>query len=164
MTAPLWIPAAQLTPKAHKDWRERRSLLQKMSRLHYYQIFLKHGPTVFRIFSEYSSTWRLICVPSCFSHVQLFVTLWTVAHQAPLSRGFSRQEYWTGLPCLPPEDLTNQGIKPVSLTSPVLAGRFFTTSASWETWQLQNNRLRSHFLREYVIWGWSQRKLKVLVI
>ena len=46
--------------------------------------------------------------------------------------GFSRQEYWTGLPCPPPEDLPNPGIKPASLMYPVLAGRFFTTSASWE--------------------------------
>ena len=47
------------------------------------------------------------------SCVQLFVTLWTVAHQAPLSVGFSRQEYWSGLPCLPPWDLSNPGIEPM---------------------------------------------------
>ena len=41
----------------------------------------------------------------CFSHVQLFATLWTVAHEAPLSLGFSKQEYWSGLPCPPPRDL-----------------------------------------------------------
>ena len=46
--------------------------------------------------------------------------------------GFSRQEYWSGLPCPPPGDLPNQGIKPTSLMSPALAGRFFTTSATWE--------------------------------
>ena len=56
-----------------------------------------------------------------------------VAHQAPLSMGFSRQEYWSGLPCPPPEDLPNPGIEPRSLTSSVLArGFFFTTSATWE--------------------------------
>ena len=59
------------------------------------------------------------------SHVQLFVTPWTVAHQAPLSMGFSRQDYWSGLPCPPPGDLLDSGIKPVSLMSPVLAGGFF---------------------------------------
>ena len=58
--------------------------------------------------------------------------LWTAAHQAPLSMGFSRQEYWSGLPCFPPGDLPNPGIKPTSLMSPALAGRFFTTSATWE--------------------------------
>ena len=67
-----------------------------------------------------------------FSHVQLHATLWTVACQAPLSMGFSRQEYWHGFPCPPPEDLPNPGIEPASLTSPTLAGRFFTTSAIWE--------------------------------
>ena len=55
-----------------------------------------------------------------------------VAHQALLSMGFSRQEYWSGLPCPPPGDLCNSGIKPVSLTPPVLAGRFFTNSAPGE--------------------------------
>ena len=58
---------------------------------------------------------------SCFSRVQLFVTLWTVACQAPLSMGFPRQEYWSGLPCSPSGELPNPGIKPVSLISPVLA-------------------------------------------
>ena len=46
------------------------------------------------------------------SRVRLFVTLWTAAYQAPLSMGFSRQEYWSGLPCPPPGDLPNTGIKP----------------------------------------------------
>ena len=45
------------------------------------------------------------------SHVRLFVTLWTVARQAPLSMGFSRQDYWSGLPCPPPGDLPNLGIE-----------------------------------------------------
>ena len=57
------------------------------------------------------------------------MTLWTVAHQAPLSMGFSRQEYWSGLPCPSPGDLPNAGFKP---TSPAMADGFFTTSASWE--------------------------------
>ena len=52
------------------------------------------------------------------SHIQLFVTLRTVARQAPLSMGFSRREYWSGLPC-PPPDLPNPGIEPASLTSPL---------------------------------------------
>ena len=57
------------------------------------------------------------------SCVRLFVTLWTVACQAPLSIGFFRQEYWSGLPFSPPEDLPNLGTE---LMSPELAGRFFT--------------------------------------
>ena len=71
-------------------------------------------------------------VPSQFSYIQLFVTPWTVARQAPLSTGFSRQEYWSGLPCPPPGDLPNPGIKSESLTSPALGGGFLTTSPTWE--------------------------------
>ena len=65
-----------------------------------------------------SNTWKApICaVPSRFSCVRLFVTLWTVACQAPLSMEFSRQEYWSGLPFPPPRDLPNAGIKPESPT------------------------------------------------
>ena len=59
-------------------------------------------------------------------------TLWTAARQAPLSMGFSRQEYWSGLPCPPPGNLPDPVIKPTSLMSPVLAGGFFTTSTTWE--------------------------------
>jgi len=59
----------------------------------------------------------LVCcaVLSHFSHVQLSATPWAVAHQAPLSKGFSRQEYWSGLPCPPPRDFPDLGIKPSSL-------------------------------------------------
>ena len=69
---------------------------------------------------------------SRFSCVQLFATLWTVAHQVPLPVGFSRQEYWSGLPCPPPGDLPDPGIEPASFMSPVLAGGFFTTIATSE--------------------------------
>ena len=55
---------------------------------------------------------------SHFSHVQNFVTLWTVNHRALLSMGFSRQEYWSELPCPPPGDLPDPGIKSMFLTSP----------------------------------------------
>ena len=64
--------------------------------------------------------------------VQLFVTPGTVARQAPLSVGFSRQEYCSGLPCPPPGDLPHPGIEPESLMSPALVGRFFTMSVTWE--------------------------------
>ena len=60
-------------------------------------------------------------VLSSFCSVQLLVTLWTIACWVPLSMGFSRQEYWSGLPCPPPGDLPNPGIEPTSLTSPALA-------------------------------------------
>ena len=55
-----------------------------------------------------------------------------MTHQVPLSMGFSRQEYWSGLPFPSSEYLPNTGIEPMSLTSSALAGRFFTTSATWE--------------------------------
>ena len=58
--------------------------------------------------------------------------MWTVACQAPLSMGSSRQEYWSGLSCSPLKDLPNPGTEPASLLSPVLAGGIFATSATWE--------------------------------
>ena len=69
------------------------------------------------------------CYAQSLSQVQLFATLWTLALQAPLSMGFSRQEHWSRLPFPPPGDLLNPGIEPLS---PGLAGRFFTTSTTWE--------------------------------
>ena len=65
-------------------------------------------------------------------HVQLSATLWTVARQAPLAMGFSRQEYWSGLPCPPPGDFPHPGTETALLMSPALAGVFFATSATWE--------------------------------
>ena len=70
-----------------------------------------------------------IVKPSC---VRLFATLWTIAHQAPLFIGFSRQEHWSEWACPPPGDLPDPGIKPESPTSPALAGGFFTTDATRE--------------------------------
>ena len=67
---------------------------------------------------------------SRFTGVRLCVTLWTEAWQAPLSVGFSRQERWSGLPCPPPGDLPDLKIEPMSLTSPALVGRFFTTGTT----------------------------------
>ena len=64
------------------------------------------------------------------SRGQLFVTPWTVVRQALQSLGFSRQEYWSGLPLPPPGDLPDPQIKPTSLVSPALAGRFFTSGAT----------------------------------
>ena len=71
------------------------------------------------------------CVCVCAqspSHVWLFATSWIIACQALLSMEFSRQEYQSGLPFSPPEDLPNPGIKPMSPVSPALAGGFFTTA------------------------------------
>ena len=70
-----------------------------------------------------------VCTLSC---VWLFATPWTVAHQAFLSMKFSRQEFWSGVPFPTLEDLSNRGSEPISLVSPVLAGRFFATGTTWE--------------------------------
>ena len=69
------------------------------------------------------------------SRVHLFATPGTVACQVPLSMRFSRQEYWSGLSCPPPGDLPDPGIEPVSLMFYALAGRFFTTRATFNHWR-----------------------------
>ena len=82
------------------------------------------------------------CVLKChFSRVRLFTTLRTVACQALLSMGFSKQEYWSGLSFPPPGDLPNPGIEPASLMSSALASEFFSTT--WEAPKLpmQNKQI-----------------------
>ena len=73
-----------------------------------------------------------VCVLSHSSRIPLFATPWTIAHQASLSIGFSRQECWSRLPCPPPGDLPDPGTEPTTLKSPALAGKLFTTSTTWE--------------------------------
>ena len=85
-----------------------------------------------------------MCINICLYHTYVcmhtislhscphLMTLWTVAHEALLSMGFSRQGYWSGFSCPPPGDLPDPGIEPKSLMSPALADRFFTTSATQE--------------------------------
>ena len=111
-----------------------------------------------------------LCVLSHFSSVCLFVTLWAVAWQPPLSMGFSRQEYWSGVSCPPPGDLPHPGTESVSLRSSALAGRFFTTSNTWEAHLILYIKLNSKgirnvktktikFLEEII--GWSLCELEV---
>ena len=83
------------------------------------------GECTFSTSSWLPYVWML----SHFSPLRSFAIPWTIAHQAPLSMGFSRQEYWNGVPCPPPGDLHHPGTKPNSLMSPALAGGFFTISA-----------------------------------
>ena len=71
---------------------------------------------------------------SCFSHVRLCATPQTVAHQAPLSMGLSRQEYWSGLPLLPLGDLPDPGIQPTSSVSPVLQADSLPTGSLEKHW------------------------------
>ena len=79
------------------------------------------------LYNKFSLVTYFMHVLSHFSHVWLFVTLWTNTHQALLAMGFSRQEYWSELPCPPPGDLPDPGLKPASLKSPALTGRFMNT-------------------------------------
>ena len=91
---------------------------------------------------------------SRFSHVRLSTTPETAAHQAPLSLGFSRQEYWSGLPCPSPEHLPDSRTEPTSLMSPVLAGGFFKTRSTWE----------AHYTHGYYYFHyffWIQMKLRL---
>ena len=105
----------------HTEWSKSE---KEKQRLCFYSIKLHASFTSQHIMST--------VVLSCFSHAWLFTALWTVACRAPLSMGFSRQEYWSGLPCPPSGALPDPGIEPTSLKSPALAGGFFTTSATWE--------------------------------
>ena len=85
------------------------------------------------IFFFYGQFSLCMCVYVLIHYIRLFVIPWTVAHQAPLSIGFSRQEYWSGLACSLPGALPHLGTEPASFTSPALSGRFFTASTT--TWE-----------------------------
>ena len=102
--------------------------------------------------SWFSYGWKGACVLNCCSRVQLFGSLWAVACQAPLSMGFSRQEYWSGLSRPPPEDLPNPGIKLMCLKVPAFAGVFFTTSTTWV------NKKKEDRLANYDLLAVSQMK------
>ena len=96
---------------------------------------------------------------SYFSHVQLFVNLWTVTHQVPLSIGFSRQEYWSGLPCPPLGDLPNSGTEPKSLIFPALEGRFVTTSTAWDAQHIPLLVHNQDVSRTDLLWGLWEKEL-----
>ena len=72
-----------------------------------------------------------------FSHVWICMTLWTIALKTPLSMWFSRKVYWKELLCPPSRDLSDLGIKPMSLKCSTLTGVFFATGATWEAWDLK---------------------------
>ena len=96
---------------------------------------------------------------SHFSCVQFLATLWSLAHQAPLSIGFSRQEYWSGLPWLSLGDLPKSGIELASLMSPALEDGFFTTSAIWKSpgWpgSLHNYCTRNELITQIVTYDFT---------
>ena len=91
---------------------------------------------------EQGTVLNILCVCVCvLSCVQLFVTPWTVALQALLFMGFSRQDYWSGLPFPLPGDLPDTRIKPTFPVSPALAGRFFTTEPPGTLYSIPYNNL-----------------------
>ena len=87
----------------------------------------------------------VVVVIQLLCHVQLFLIPWSLTHQTPLCMGFSRQEYWSGLPCLPPRDLPYPGIKLESPVSPELAGGFYTASTTGKTRTINNPNI--YFLK-----------------
>ena len=92
--------------------------------------YLEENPNLQHQQCQICNIWqpRKICVCSV-AKLRLIFGQWTVACQSPLSMGFSRHKYWSGLPCPPPGDLPDPGIKPTFLTCPALGG-FFTTNAT----------------------------------
>ena len=84
------------------------------------------------------------CMLICFNRILVFVTLWTIVHRAPLSMGFSRQEHWSGLSCLPPGDPPDPGIKPASLTSSC-TGRQVLYNQPLEAQEIAYNLLNPYF-------------------
>ena len=102
----------------------------KISRSAWLKITLMSDKWVTQVFLYPPSVSLACCVLS--SVMSDPETLWTITCQAALSIGFSRQEYWSGLPCPPPGDCPEPGIQPTPLMSPALAGAFFITGATWE--------------------------------
>ena len=88
------------------------------------------------------------------SCVWLFVTPWTIAHESPLSLGFPRQEYWSGLPLVSPEDLPDPVMEP---KSPVLAGEFFTTEPLGKSPKVRKNYPKTFWSISHICWTPTQR-------
>ena len=96
-----------------------------------------YSNSLFSFLRKLHTVFHSLCILSRFSHILVFATLRIVARQAPLSMGFSRQEYWSGLLYPSPGDLSNPGIEHASLMSPALTGSFFITGATWEAHMIQ---------------------------
>ena len=99
---------------------------------YHHRIFAKVYKTTRKILIHWQHCYILCWMETLIPPNQIMTFLPSLAHQAPLSMGFSRQEYWSGLPCPPPGELPNPGIEPKSFMSPSLAGRFFTWWATGE--------------------------------
>ena len=121
--------------------------------------FLIHFKFIFVYVVRKCSSLNVLCVcggvGGCVKSLQLWLlaTLWSVAHQAPLSTRFSRHDDWSALSFPPPRDLHGPGTEPMSLMSPALAGRFFTTSASWKAVQFSQHHIGKSVLSPLYIPG-----------
>ena len=118
-----------------RDWTELITSLVFISEMVFWFYFAFLNSFVYLSSFSFTKSPNLLSISNWVLHchaksLKSCLTLRTVALQAPLFVGFSRHKYWSGMPCLPPGDLLNQGVKPVSLMSPALAGRFFTTITS----------------------------------
>ena len=127
-----WFPLGLTwSPCSPRDSQEPSPMLQ-FKHINSLALSLIYGSILTSIHDYWKN--HACCMLSRFSCVQLFATLRTVSHQAPMSMWFPRQEYWSGLPFPFPGDLPDPGIKPTSLMSPALADRLFITRATWNVW------------------------------
>ena len=124
----LWEEGMVLMP-----WSTWNSSFSALCMMHALCIYVFSEILLSKVLTTNSlSSFACACMLSRLSRIRLFVTPWTLTCQAPLSMGFSRQEYWSGLLWPPSGDLSDSGSEPVSPTSPALAGEFFTSWATWE--------------------------------
>ena len=100
---------------------------------------------------EFNQGRKDACMLRCFSHVWHCVTLQIVPYQALLSMEFFRQEYWSGLPCPLPGDLSHPGIESASLMSPVLAGRFLASSTTWKAQEGRINQCQKLMYKQRLL-------------
>ena len=131
------------------QWSPKNFMVWNM--LYYWKlhIFYSGGNfTELDVATSWGQLFSLLKFYVCVCMLWLFETTWTVVYQAPLSMGFSRQEYWSGLPFPSPGDLPDPGIEPMSLTCPALAGGFFTTEPPGRPlWRWKNNESKTSFLK-----------------
>ena len=140
--------------RVRHDWSDLAAAAAAGTSLEVQWLGLQTSPWIWSLVWELRSPWLCVgvgvsvCVRArsqSLSHVWLSLTLWTIAHQTPLSMGFSGQEYWSGLPFPPLGHLPSSGIQPASPASPAcILGRFFTDESS-EKLSKKNKNLKAFF-------------------